>query len=67
MSDVAALDGWESGDSSIGGVVMQLVLSAVMTVVFITVFVILRNTPLGKPVYSPRILNIPLGEIIVQV
>jgi len=54
-------DDWENQvkDSSIKGVVMQIVLSGVMTIVFITIFVILRNTPLGKPVYSPRIINIP--------
>ncbi|ORX59307.1 DUF221-domain-containing protein [Piromyces finnis] len=57
MSDVAVED-WEVKDSSIKGVAMQLVLSAVMTSAFVTVFIILRNTSLGKPVYSPRIINI---------
>jgi len=50
---------WEVKDSSINGVIMQLLLSAVMTMVFASVFIILRNTWLGKPVYSPRIINIP--------
>jgi len=58
MSDIA-VESYDNVDSSIGGVVMQLVLSAVMTTVFVTVFIVLRNTPLGKPVYSPRIINIP--------
>jgi len=52
-------DNWDVQDSSINGVIMQLLMSAVMTIVFVTIFILLRNTSFGKPVYSPRILNIP--------